>query len=298
MPRPWAVILAGGDGTRLRGVTTALTGEPTPKQFCRLLGPTTLLDETLQRLAGIVEDRRIALLVSAAHQRYYEPLRTNRPQSLMIEQPSNNGTAVGITFALGRVRQMDREAVVGFFPSDHHYTDMGMFRSAVAAAYRIAAHARNRLVLVGATPSGPEQDYGWIEPGAPLDWPDADHAVFAVNQFWEKPNGLVASRLFRRRALWNTFMTVGTVEAFRAALAATRPELALALDQIAAAPTTTAEARIVDGLYFGSPRLCFSSQVLAQAPERCVVVPLRASGWVDIGRPDRLADLHRPALSA
>jgi len=298
MPRPWAVILAGGDGTRLRDVTTALTGEPTPKQFCRLLGPSTLLDETLRRLNGIVEDRRTALLVSAAHRRYYEPLRIARPQSLIIEQPANNGTAVGMTFALGRVRQIDRDAVVGFFPSDHHYADMSMFRSAVAAAYRIAARNRDHLVLVGATPSGPEQDYGWIEPGRPLDWPEADHAVFAVNQFWEKPAGVVASRLFRRRALWNTFITVGAVEAFRSALAATRPELAVALDQIAGARTTTAEGRIVDSLYSGSPRLCFSSQVLALAPSRCVVVPLRASGWVDIGRPDRLAEIHRPALSA
>lgn len=299
MPRPWAVILAGGDGTRLHGVTTALTGEPTPKQFCRLLGPTTLLDETLHRLAGIVEDRRTAWLVSAAHRRYYEPLRLTRPQSLLVEQPANNGTAVGMTFALGRIGQFDRDPVVGFFPSDHHYADMSMFRSAVAAAYRIAAQNRDRLVLVGATPSGPEQDYGWIEPGRPLDWPEADHAVFTVNQFWEKPNGLVASRLFRRRALWNTFITVGTLEAFRATLAATRPELAAALDQLAAAQTATAEAAIVERLYSGSPRLCFSSQVLAEAPSSCVVVPLRSSsGWVDIGRPDRLAELHRPALSA
>jgi len=282
----------------LHSVTTALTGEPTPKQFCRLLGSTTLLDQTLHRLSGIVEDRRTALLVSSAHRRYYEPLRANRPASLFVEQPANNGTAVGMTFALGRVRQVDRDAVVGFFPSDHHYTDVGMFRTAVAAAYRIAARNRDRLVLVGATPSGPEQDYGWIEPGRPLDCPDADHAVFAVDLFWEKPDALVASRLFRRRALWNTFMTVGTVEAFRAALAVSRPELAAALDQIGAAPTPASEARIVDALYSTSPRLCFSSQVLANAPSRCVVVPLRASGWVDIGRPNRLADLHRPALSA
>jgi mannose-1-phosphate guanylyltransferase len=232
------------------------------------------------------------------HRRYYEPLRANRPLSLMIEQPANNGTAVAMTFALGRVSRIDRDPVVGFFPSDHHYADLSMFRSAVAAAYRIAAQHRDRLVLVGATPSGPEQDYGWIEPGQPLDSPEADHAAFTVNQFWEKPNGLVASRLFRRRALWNTFITVGTAEAFRAALAATRPELAGALDQIAAAPTTTVEAHLVESLYSSSPHLCFSSQVLAQAPSRCVVVPLKSSGWVDIGRPERLADLHRPALSA
>jgi len=298
MPRPWAVVLAGGDGTRLHGVTTALTGEPTPKQFCRLLGRMTLLDETLHRLTGIVDDRRTALLVSTAHQRYYESLRASRPASLLVEQPRNNGTAVGMTFALGRVRRADRDAVVGFFPSDHHYADLSMFREATAAAYRIAAQNRDRLVLVGATPHSPEQDYGWIEAGPALDLPDADHAVFAVNRFWEKPDALVANRLFRQRALWNTFITVGTVDAFRGALAATQPELAVMLDRLGSAVTNADEARIVDDVYGTAPRLCFSSQVLAVAPSRCVTVPLRSSGWVDIGRPDRLADVHRPALSA
>lgn len=298
MPRPWGVVLAGGDGTRLHSVTTALTGEPTPKQFCRLLGRMTLLDETLHRLTGIVDARRTALLVSSAHQRYYEPLRTTRPPGLLMEQPRNNGTALGITFALGRIRRTDRDAIVGFFPSDHHYADLGMFREATAAAYRVAAQNRDRLVLVGATPHSPEQDYGWIEAGPALAWPEADHAVFAVNRFWEKPEAVVANRLFRQRALWNTFITVGTLDAFRGALAATQPELGDWLDHIAAATTDADEARIVDDAYAHVPRLCFSAHVLAAAPSRCVAVPLRASGWVDIGRPDRLADVHRPALSA
>jgi mannose-1-phosphate guanylyltransferase len=298
MPRPWAVILAGGDGTRLRDVTTALTGEPTPKQFCRLLSRLTLLDETRHRLAGIVDDRRTAVLVSASHRRHYEDLRQTRSASLLIEQPANQGTAVAMAFALGRVRQADRDAVVGFFPSDHHYTDVGRFREATSAAYRVAAQQRDRLVLVGATPQAPEQDYGWIEPGAALEWPEADTAVMPVHRFWEKPEQLVANRLFRQRALWNTFITVGTVDAFHGALQVTQPDLVLALDDIAAASTTEEEARVVDAVYRRAPRLCFSARVLAAAPDRCVVVPLRASGWIDVGRPDRLAEVHRPALSA
>jgi mannose-1-phosphate guanylyltransferase len=298
MPRPWAVILAGGDGTRLHGVTTALTGEPTPKQFCRLLGRLTLLEETRHRLAGIVDDRRTVLLVSSSHRRHYEELRQSRPLSLLIEQPANQGTAVAMAYALGRVRQADRDAVVGFFPSDHHYTDLGRFREATAAAYRIAAQERDRLVLVGATPQAPEQDLGWIEPGPAHDCPGADYAVMTIHRFWEKPEPLVANRLFRQRALWNTFITVGTVDAFRAALQATQPDLVPALDDIAAACTQEEEARVVDAVYRRVPRLCFSARVLAAAPDRCLVVPLRASGWADIGRPDRLAEIQRPALSA
>jgi len=291
MPRPWAVILAGGDGARLQGVTTALTGEPTPKQFCRLLSQRTLLDDTRQRLHGLADDRRTVVLVSSPHRRFYEGLQRDRPPELLAEQPANNGTAVGMAFALGRIRRGDRDPIVAFFPSDHHYANDGAFREAVAAAYRIAASNRGRLVLVGATPHAPEPDYGWIEPGGALEPSDADHAAYAVNRFWEKPDAPVAVRLFRNRCLWNTFITVGTLEAYCGAFAATEPGLAAVVDAVAAVPAAD-EARVVDGVYQQLPKLCFSSRVLAASPERCVVVPLHASGWIDIGRPDRLAGVR------
>ena len=295
MPRSWAAILAGGEGRRLNSVTTALTGEPTPKQFCRLLGPNTLLEDTRQRLAGVVDDKQTVLLLSTKHRRFYVELSQSRPPSLMVEQPANQGTGAAVAFALGRIRRADRDAVVAFFPSDHHYTNVGAFRRAVAAAYRIASQQWDRLVLLGATPQGAEPDYGWIEPSQPVkNLPGADYPVFEVARFWEKPNLAVAKSLFQRQALWNTFITVGTVDAFRRAFMATQPQLAGAMDAVAAASPRT-ESYVVAEEYERLPHFCFSNDVLALAPELLTVVPLRASGWVDIGRPDRLADVQRPA---
>src|SRR6188768_2120113 len=133
MPRPWAAILAGGEGRRLNSVTTAITGEPTPKQFCRLLGPMTMIDETRQRLAGVVDDKQTVLMLSKSHRRFYADLAQTRPPSLMVEQPAGQGTGAAMAFALGRIRRSDRDAVVAFFPSDHYYSNVGAFRVAVAA---------------------------------------------------------------------------------------------------------------------------------------------------------------------
>jgi len=150
-------------------------------------------------------------------------------------------------------------------------------------------------VLVGATPHGAEPDYGWIEPSEPINTlPGADYPAFAVNRFWEKPDVASATRLFQRQAFWNTFITVGTVDAFRRAFMATQPQLAGALDAVAAASPRT-EAAVAAEEYERLPHFCFSNDVLALAPELLLVVPLRASGWVDIGRPDRLADVQQPA---
>jgi len=292
--RTWAAILAGGEGQRLSGVTAALMGEPTPKQFCRLLGPRTLIDDTRDRLAGVVDDKQTVLMLSMRHRRYYKELSQSRPPSLMVEQPASQGTGLAIAFALGRIRRADRDAVVAFVPSDHHYTNVGAFRRAMAAAYRIAAQQWDRLVLVGATPHGAEPDYGWIEPSQPVaNLPGADYPVFGVSRFWEKPDATSALRLFQRQCLWNTFITVGTVDAFRQAFMATQPQLAGAMEAIAES-SPHREAAVVEEEYRRVPSLCFSKDVLAQAPELLTVIPLRASGWVDIGRPDRLADVQRP----
>jgi mannose-1-phosphate guanylyltransferase len=188
---------------------------------------------------------------------------------------------------------------VGFFPSDHHYSDVSAFREAVSTAYRVAAWHRDRLVLVAATPHGPERDYGWIEPGQALNWGDDDPSVYAVSRFWEKPEASTAHRLFHQRCLWNTFVTVGTLDAFQGALAATQPALAAAFDAIASAGSAADEAQVVHDLYARLPRLCFSADVLARTAERCVAVALHSSGWIDIGRPERLAVVRRPdTLSA
>lgn len=39
----WAIIRAGGDGTRLRDLTRRIAGDDRPKQFCPLLGEETHL---------------------------------------------------------------------------------------------------------------------------------------------------------------------------------------------------------------------------------------------------------------
>jgi MobA-like NTP transferase domain len=71
---PWALILAGGDGTRLRALTRQITGEPRPKQFCPLLDGETLLDRTRRRVDRLTRADRQVVVVTRAHEPYYRPL--------------------------------------------------------------------------------------------------------------------------------------------------------------------------------------------------------------------------------
>src|SRR5881409_3189228 len=99
----WAVILAGGDGTRLQSMTRNITGDDRPKQFVPVLGGSTLLDQTRSRVALSVSRGRTLFVVTEKHRRFYQSLTQSVSQNLLLEQPANKGTAPAILYALMRV---------------------------------------------------------------------------------------------------------------------------------------------------------------------------------------------------
>jgi len=130
----WAVLLAGGDGIRLRDLTFRIVGDNRPKQFCPIVGPQSLLNQTRSRLSPLFASERQVFVVSRPYQSFYEAELADAKQSIVIAQPVNGGTAIGILIALLQVMQSDPDAVIGFFPCDHHYSDEERFRSMVRSS--------------------------------------------------------------------------------------------------------------------------------------------------------------------
>jgi len=147
----WAVILAGGNGSRLQPLTT-----------------------------------RTLCVVTRDHERYYRRELSELRPSQLIEQPANRGTAAAIAYSIARVAREDKKAVVGVYPADHHYEDIDTFRRTVDRAYVAALQRPDLLFLLGTEPDTPEVDYGWIEPGPHIASLDED--MFQVGRFWEKPS--------------------------------------------------------------------------------------------------------------
>ena len=90
------VILAGGDGTRLRSLTRTLAGDDRPKQFCRLLGRHTLLEETRRRAGRLIAPERLLTVVTRPHERFYVPALLDAAPGTVVVQPDNRGTAPAI----------------------------------------------------------------------------------------------------------------------------------------------------------------------------------------------------------
>jgi mannose-1-phosphate guanylyltransferase len=185
----WAVILAGGEGTRLRSMTREIAGDDRPKQFCPLVDGRTLLEQTRQRVALSIDPNRTLIVVTKSHKCFYETLADTVPGDLLLEQPENRGTAAAILYALFRIAERSPRSVVAFFPSDHYFSDDHAFMSHVELAFESARTRPETLVLLGITPSAPEVEYGWIEPHASI-LGSMPRSISRVRRFWEKPTPL------------------------------------------------------------------------------------------------------------
>jgi mannose-1-phosphate guanylyltransferase len=280
----WAVILAGGEGTRLQALTRVISGDSRPKQFCPIFDDQTLLTQTRERLAKAISRERTLFVVVKPHERFYSDELSGVEPTRMIVQPSNKGTAAAILFSLLRIARFDQDAIVSFFPADHYYNNETPFLDAVHSAFLLARENPSSIVLLGAEPKYPEIEYGWIEPGANLDSPFGECS--RVNRFWEKPTVEIASQLHDRGCLWNTFVMVGRVRTFLESIESTVPNLLQDFLKICRGTGTSADS--VGRLYRTISSVDFSQQVLSMCSDRLLVLKMDKAGWSDLGKPERV----------
>jgi mannose-1-phosphate guanylyltransferase len=275
----WAVLLAGGDGIRLRDLTRRITGDSRPKQFCPILGGKSLFHRTRERVAPLFHRDRQIFVLSRAHERYNGDL-ADTSDSCVIAQPLNRGTGIAIILALVHVLRRDPDAIVGFFPCDHYYSDEQALRLTVQSAAASAAQCPESIVLVGAEAGYPETEYGWIEPGVLVSQSPAG-PLSTVNRFWEKPAPRHARALLKRGCLWNTFVIVGRAATFLSLSYAQLPETVRTI-------TRAVADGALESAYNTLPAVDFSRDIVANEPRRLLALRDRTSGWADLGSPARV----------
>jgi mannose-1-phosphate guanylyltransferase len=286
----WGVILAGGDGKRLLPLTRKISGDDRPKQFCALTGGETLLDQTRRRVVPMVPEEQTLLLLTRTHHGFYSDQVAGTPSSCLLVQPFNRGTAPAIVYGLTRLHDLDPDGIVAFFPSDHHFGDAAAFAAYIELAFAQAEMDRDRVILLGIVPEGPEESYGWIEPGAALA---GEASIFEVRRFWEKPSRRVASRLMGRGCLWNSFVMIGRVSAFLKMVRRALPALLGAFESMVVTIPRTDEDEALRRLYDSIPDANFSDEVLAVSSPTLAVLRADALGWSDLGEPQRVYTVAR-----
>jgi mannose-1-phosphate guanylyltransferase len=289
----WAVILAGGEGLRLRQLTRRIAGRDLPKQFCPLFGSTTLLEQTRRRVSLAFPPRALMTVVTRGHSCFYEPLLADAPSESVLVQPVNRGTAPAILYALMKLAEVAPAATVAIFPSDHYVSDDKAFMCHVERAIEVAKECPEMTVLLGAPPTAPEVGYGWIEAAAPLTLAGPAVPVYKVRQFWEKPSLELACRLLKFDCMWwNTFVMVARLPTLLELIMRALPRMYIRFMEA----TLKLKARLEDGvvttLYEKLESIDFASAALARRPMDLAVVPLSAVEWSDLGEPSRVTALR------
>lgn len=294
-PHLWAVVLAGGEGVRLRPLVKQVCGDERPKQYAPVMDPRTLLRQTLDRIARFIPPERTVVVSVNDHRHFLLDQLPTRTRLHVLMQPGNRGTAAGILFPSHWIARRDPGAIIAVFPSDHCVQDEDRFISHVARVAAVARATPEWMVLVGARPRGPEVEYGWIERGAAVDHVDG-RELCRVRAFREKPSAAEAEALFARGGLWNTLVLVTPPSVLLGAAAVALPDMNARLAQMVSFVGTEYEVFARGQAYALMGRANFSSALLQTVPSSLAVSELPDVGWADLGTPRRVFEALRGRL--
>jgi mannose-1-phosphate guanylyltransferase len=266
----WAVILAGGVGSRFWPLSTPRR----PKQLLPLITDAPLLADTVARLAPLVPPERTLVVTNASLATSVRAMLPQLPPENVIAEPRAAGTAPALTWAAATVAQRGSPAdVMLCVHADWAIGDDAEFRATLVRAAAVAERERS-LVTVGIVPTRPDPGFGYIEPG------DTVEGARRVARFAEKPNRDTAARMVASGYLWNSGIFVWRACDFLEEVQTRSPEVGPSLP--------LAVAGDIDGFFGGVQPISVDEGVLERSP-KVLVIP-GDFGWDDVGT---WAALHR-----
>ena len=288
----WSIVLAGGEGERMRPFIKEWLGYHLPKQYCTFVGNRSMLQHTWKRARHTTSPAQQITVVARHHRQHAFSQADHETSAHIILQPENRGTAAGIFLPLTYVRAQNPHATVVLYPADHFVFPEERFMETVQRAIQATTIFQERIMLLGVRPTYLELEYGWIEPRGSLGWSHGQW-VRRVQTFLEKPDSLKGLAALSNGALWNTRIVVAKVETLWRLGWKCMPEVMEPFQKLEKAIGTSRESSTLDEVYRDMPQRDFSSDVLACAPESVGVIELKDVLWSDWGRPQRIADTLR-----
>lgn len=209
--------MAGGVGSRFWPESR----ESKPKQLLNIFNDKSLIQNTVNRLDGIVANNKIFIITNKIQKPGVIEQLPQIPEENIVEEPFGKNTAACIGLASVLVAEKNNEAITLVLPADHRIENEDKFREIIlsAAAY---AEKSNGLVTIGIKPTRPETGYGYIQTNDPVEGDN----IFHVKTFAEKPNYETAKRFVEAGDFyWNSGMFIWKVSAILEEMKELMPEL-------------------------------------------------------------------------
>ncbi|RUL87376.1 mannose-1-phosphate guanylyltransferase [Tautonia sociabilis] len=272
-----AVIMAGGSGTRF----WPKSRRNRPKQLLRLVGDSTMIQQTLSRVAPIIPPERCWVITGEDQAEATREQLPGLPADQIVGEPCPRDTAACVGLAAALVERRDPGATTIVLPADHVIQPTEAFLASARAAAAIVEADPTAFVTFGIAPNRPETGYGYIERGELLSHPEGI-PQYRVERFREKPDRATAEQfLATGRFFWNGGIFVWKARAILEALQRHRPALAGAIDRVSKTLGTPEFPGAIEREYATMEKVPIDKAVMEHAENvRVLEVPF---SWNDVG---------------
>lgn len=292
------LVLAAGDGRRLRSYVQQLRGEALPKQYVNFVGRRSMLEQTFHRAERLIPVDQVFTVVSRQHLEHAEVRRqlASRPAETVIVQPANKETGPGILLPLMFIYKRCPAAIIALFPADHFVLEKDRFMNHVNLAIQAVKHDPGQIILLAIEPHEPETEYGYIVPRERAGRL-CRFGTKPISTFIEKPGVDLALELMMAGGLWNTMTMVFQLDTLLELVRRVHPVLYLSFCRLLESIGTTEERRTVDEVYEALEPVNFSKEIMEKIadrhPKSISVLPVRDVFWSDLGSPERVVQVLR-----
>ena len=266
----YGVVMAGGGGTRLWPLST----RKKPKQFLNLSGKETLVNEALDRLAGVARETFIVTNAAQA-QEMLSQTAGRVAEDHILREPAARNTAACIGYAAMTILKKYGDGIMCVVPSDPYIRDEEGFRQTLRQAVSVAEET-DALVTIGIRPTFPSTGYGYIRNAAVEGKP-----WHRVEEFVEKPDEETAKRYLAEGYAWNSGMFIWRASTILSWFKKLLPDIYACLERLAEGFGTEREEEILWEIYPKIPKISVDYGIMERA-DHVLMIP-GDFGWSDVG---------------
>lgn len=291
VPISCALVLAGGEGKRLRSFVHLLRGDLLPKQYVNFIGRRSMLEHTFHRAEKLAAPNAVFTVVNKHHLNFpsVRVQLSNRYPGTVLVQPENKETATGILFSLIHIAARFPSSIVTLLPSDHFVLEEEKLVKYLSFARGQVKRDSSRVVLLGVEPDREESEHGYIVPKR------GSNPVLRTCFFVEKPDSRTLPELNRHGALWNTMMMVFNTTTLLDLIKEYSPKLFAAFEPLWLAIGSAEEERKTAEIYQSLQSVNFSKEILEPLARsgRLLTLQVKNVLWSDWGSEIRIMEILR-----